>query len=162
MLAPYQQDRFLSFIYPERDPLGSGYNVTQSIIAVGSGGLAGRGLGFGSQSQLKFIPESQTDFIFAVISEELGFVGDAVFFSLWLIIFYRIIRIARQARDDFGLFLCLGVLVVLMIHVFINIGFNLGVVPVTGISLPFVSYGGSFLVTALFMVGLVESVAIRR
>lgn len=162
LLHDYQRERILTFINPTADPLGSGYNVAQSIIAVGSGYFWGRGLGFGSQSQLKFIPESQTDFIFAVIAEELGFFGVLLILGLWGLVFYRLIVIARKARDDFGLFVVLGIAIILFLHMFINIGMNVGIMPVTGISLPFLSYGGSFLVASLVMIGITQSVAIRR
>ena len=158
----YQHERIKVFLNPQLDPLGSGYNVTQSIIAIGSGQLWGRGLGFGSQSQLKFIPESQTDFLFAVIAEELGLLGVGIVLTLWTIVFYRLIRIARCARNDFGMFLVLGVTCVLFIHLLINVGMNMGVMPVTGISLPFLSYGGSFLIVSLTMIGIAQSVAIRK
>ncbi len=161
-LADYQKERIETFLDPTSDPLGSGYNVSQSIIGIGSGYIWGRGLGFGSQSQLKFIPESQTDFVFAVIAEELGLFGVILVLGLFAIVFYRLIAIARRAHDDFGLFLVLGIVIVLFLHVFINIGMNMGVMPVTGISLPFLSYGGSFLLICLAMVGLAQSVAVRR
>jgi len=161
-LVDYQQQRILVFLDPSLDPLGSGYNVTQSMIAIGSGQFFGRGLGFGSQSQLKFIPESQTDFVFAVIAEELGFLGVLLVLGFWSLIFYRLILIAKKAPDDFGMFLVLGVICVLFIHIFVNIGMNMGIMPVTGISLPFLSYGGSFLIITLVLIGIAESVAVRR
>lgn len=161
-LHDYQKERIMVFINPQLDPLGGGYNVSQSIIAIGSGQILGRGLGFGSQSQLKFIPESQTDFLFAVIAEELGLLGVALVLALWAIIFYRLILIARRAKDDFGMFLVLGIAIVLFIHLLINVGMNMGIMPVTGISLPFLSYGGSFLLISLIMIGIAESVAVRK
>ncbi|MFH0779922.1 MAG: rod shape-determining protein RodA [Parcubacteria group bacterium] len=161
-LADYQQSRILTFLHPTSDPLGGGYNVTQSIIAIGSGHFFGRGLGSGSQSQLRFIPESQTDFIFAVIAEELGLFGVFLVLAFFAVILYRLFAIARRARDDFGLFLCLGIACVFFIHLFVNVGMNMGLMPVAGISLPFLSYGGSFLVSCLIMVGIAESVAVRR
>lgn len=162
LLRDYQRERILTFLNPTADPLDSGYNVAQSIIAVGSGHFWGRGLGFGSQSQLKFIPESQTDFIFAVIAEELGFFGVLLILGLWGLVFYRLIVIAKKARDDFGLFVVLGVTIILFLHMFINIGMNVGIMPVTGISLPLLSYGGSFLMASLIMIGIAQSVAVRR
>ncbi|MBT4722928.1 rod shape-determining protein RodA [Candidatus Falkowbacteria bacterium] len=162
VLKDYQKERIAVFMNPSLDPLGSGYNVTQSIIGIGSGQFYGRGLGFGSQSQLKFIPESQTDFIFAVIAEELGFIGVSIILGLWAIIFYRLIVIAKKARDDFGMFLVLGVICVLFVHIFINIGMNMGIMPVTGISLPLLSYGGSFLLVTLVLLGMAQSVSVRR
>jgi len=158
MFADYQKARIMTFLNPAIDPLGSGYNVTQAKIAVGSGGVFGRGLGFGSQSQLKFIPESQTDFIFAVIAEELGLLGVALVLGLWVLIFYRLARAAKRARDDFGQFVLLGILIIFFIHIFVNIGMNIGLLPVTGISLPFLSYGGSFVLVSMFFIGVAESV----
>lgn len=155
---PYQKDRINTFINPALDPLGSGYNVRQSIIAVGAGRLLGRGLGFGSQSQLKFIPESQTDFIFSVIAEELGFVGVTLILSFFIFLFYRFYKIALLAPDDFGMFLAILVSILIFIHVFINIGMGIGLLPVTGISLPFVSYGGSFVMVMMTLVGIVMNV----
>ncbi|MFH0988312.1 MAG: rod shape-determining protein RodA [Parcubacteria group bacterium] len=161
-LHDYQKDRIMNFANPTRDPLGSGYNVTQSIIAIGSGHWFGKGLGFGSQSQLRFIPEAQTDFLFAVIAEELGLFGVAVVLALWLTVFYRLILIARRAADDFGQLLVLGVACLLFIHLIVNVGMNIGIMPVMGISLPFMSYGGSFVVVSLVLIGMAESVAVRR
>ncbi len=157
----YQKERILSFFDASRDPLGRGYNITQSEIAVGSGEMFGRGIGFGPQSQLRFIPESQTDFIFAVLAEEMGFLGAVLVLGLWVIIFWRITKIARNARDDFSMFLAIGTAIVFVIQIFINIGMTVGVAPVAGISLPFLSYGGSALVINLAMLGVLESVVAR-
>lgn len=161
ILADYQQARLTTFINPSVDPLGQGYNVTQAIIAVGAGGWFGRGLGFGSQSQLKFLPESQTDFVFAVIAEELGFVGIVLTIGAFVLLFYRIYRRATLTRDDFTSFLLLGIGGVLFAQFFVNVGMNLGLLPVTGVTLPLVSYGGSSLVFTLFMLGIVQSVAVQ-
>ncbi|MFH0814542.1 MAG: rod shape-determining protein RodA [Candidatus Falkowbacteria bacterium] len=158
----YQQERILSFLNPQQDPLGSGYNVRQAVIAIGAGNFWGQGLGLGSQSQLKFIPESQSDFIFAVIAEELGFVGVGLVLILFAIVFWRLIVGAQKAPDDFGQFLLLGIATVFFIHIVVNIGMNLGLMPVTGIPLPFLSYGGSFLVVSLALVGCAESVRTHR
>jgi len=158
VFQPYQKDRIMTFLDPSLDPAGSGYNVNQSIIAVGAGRFTGRGLGFGSQSQLKFIPESQTDFIFSVIAEEWGFIGMFFIVGFYVIIFYRLYKIAITAQDDFGMFFTLLVSSLLFVHVFINIGMCVGLLPVTGISLPFVSYGGSFLVTMLVLMGIVLNI----
>lgn len=162
VFKPYQKDRILVFLDPARDPLGRGYNITQAAIAVGSGQLYGRGLGYGSQSQLKFLPESQTDFIFAVLAEEFGFIGILVIVFLWIVLFWRIARIMMQADSDFGAFLVLGIGLLLFIQIMVNAGMNIGLAPVTGISLPFISYGGSFLIMALTMSGVIQSVAIRK
>lgn len=161
VLQNYQKDRLTTFLNPAADPLGVGYNIKQSIIAIGSGQFWGQGLSFGSQSQLKFLPESQTDFVFAVIAEELGLLGVVLILALWAALFYRLIKAARRAGDDFGSVLIIGLVILLAIQVFINIGTNLGLVPVTGISLPLVSYGGSGLITFLFMIGLAQSVIVR-
>ncbi|MFH1226131.1 MAG: rod shape-determining protein RodA [bacterium] len=161
VLEDYQKDRLITFVSPAADPLGIGYNIKQSIIAIGSGRLWGQGLSFGSQSQLKFLPESQTDFVFAVIAEELGLLGVVLVLVLWAVIFYRLIKAARQTSDDFGSIIIIGLVILLVIQVFINIGTNLGLVPVTGISLPLVSYGGSSLIIFLVMIGLAQSVIIR-
>lgn len=157
----FQKNRILTFINPELDPLGSGYNVTQAIIAIGSGGFLGQGLGFGSQSQLKFIPESQTDFIFAVVAEELGLVGVILVLVLYLVVFWRLLRAAKRAPDDFGMYFLLGIAVLFLIHLTVNVGMNLGLLPVTGISLPFLSYGGSFLIISLLLIGMAQSVISR-
>jgi rod shape determining protein RodA len=154
VLRDYQKDRLYSFFNPALDPQGRGYNVQQSVIAVGAGKLFGRGLGFGSQSQLKFIPESQTDFIFAVIAEEIGFVGVILVLALFGLFFFRFYRIALNAPDDFGMFIVLLTAGMIFFHVFINIGMCVGLLPVTGISLPFISYGGSFLLAVLILVGI--------
>ncbi len=162
ILAPYQKERIMTFVDPGRDPLGRGYNVRQSIIAVGSGQLFGRGLGFGSQSQLRFLPESHTDFIFAVIAEELGFFGVLLVMAFFGMLFLRLLRAVEFARDDFTAFLALGILIVFFVQFIVNVGMNLGVVPVTGIALPFLSYGGSALLMSMFMMGVAESIAARR
>jgi rod shape determining protein RodA len=161
-LAPYQKDRVSTFLNPSSDPLGRGYSMTQSVVAVGSGKIFGRGLGFGSQSQLRFLPESQTDFIFAVIAEELGFAGVIFILGFFIILFYRISRNAREIGDDFGLFFTLGSLILLFTQAFVNIGMNIGVAPITGITLPFISYGGSSLITNMIILGILESIFIRN
>ncbi|MFH1287032.1 MAG: rod shape-determining protein RodA [Candidatus Magasanikbacteria bacterium] len=159
LFAPYQKDRILTFMDPARDPLGSGYNVTQSVIAIGAGNLFGRGLGFGSQSQLHFLPETQTDFIFAVIAEELGFVAVCVVLSLYLLLFWRLLSLAKKAPDDFSAYCLVGAVLLFFSQMVLNIGAAAGVLPVTGITLPFLSYGGSSLIINFFVIGLVQSVA---
>jgi len=161
ILQPYQKDRITSFLDPESDPLGRGYNVTQSIIAIGSGGWTGKGMGYGSQSQLRFLPERQTDFIFAVIAEELGFLGVLFLCGLFTVVFWRCYLLMRDARDDFSLFLVLGLLASIAIEVFVNLGGNLRLMPVTGVTLPFVSYGGSSLLVKFAMLGVIQSVAMK-
>jgi len=161
LLADYQRSRITTFLDPTSDPLGDGYNVTQAIIAVGAGGWLGRGLGFGSQSQLKFLPESQTDFVFAVIAEELGFVGIVLVFAAFGLLFFRMYRHASLTRDDFTSFLLIGIGALLFVQFFVNVGMNLGMLPVTGVTLPLVSYGGSSLVFTLWMLGVVQSVVMQ-
>ena len=161
-LKPYQKDRIINFVKPSNDPLGTGYNVIQSTVAVGSGGIMGKGLGHGSQSQLNFIPEKHTDFIFAVIAEELGLFGALFVLALYLALLYRIREAALLARDNFGYLLAVGVIVMLFVQILINVGMNIGVVPVAGVPLPFLSYGGSSLVVILSAMGLVQSVYMRR
>lgn len=161
LFAEYQKLRILTFLSPESDPLGQGYNVSQAIIAIGAGGWIGRGLGFGSQSQLKFLPESHTDFVFAVIAEELGFVGVVLIFIAFSLLCLRIGKKIQQAQDSFTALLLVGVGSVLFLQFFVNVGMNLGLFPVTGIGLPFVSYGGSSLVLFLILFGMVQSIAIH-
>lgn len=156
---PYQRERFLTFIDPYRDPLGAGYNVTQSLVAVGSGKFFGRGLGFGSQSQLRFLPEAQTDFIFSVIAEELGFLGATLLLLFYILLFWRLVYIAKRGRGDFGTYTVLGILWLFFIQMSLNIGATLGLVPITGVTLPLVSYGGSSLVANFILLGIVQSVA---
>jgi len=157
----YQKERVLTFLYPSRDPLGSGYNVIQSKIAIGSGDWLGKGLGYGSQSQLKFLPAQQTDFIFAVLAEELGFLGASLLLVLFCFMLLRLVRITKNTEDGFGLMLGIGAAVIILFQVIVNIGMNLSIFPVTGVPLPLVSYGGSSLVSMLLLIGIVQSVAIR-
>ena len=160
-LHDYQRNRVETFINPNLDPRGRGYNVAQAVISVGSGGLFGRGLGRGLQSQLKFLPERQTDFIFAASAEELGFLGSAVILVLYFLILYRLLVIYRQSRDDLGRFTIAGVFFMIFSQTVINVGMNMGVLPVTGIPLPLVSYGGSSLFTVMISLGIAESVAVE-
>jgi len=161
-LKTYQKERVINFINPERDPRGSGYNVIQSIVAVGSGSLLGKGLGHGSQSQLNFLPEKHTDFIFAVISEELGLLGASAVFVLFGIVFWRAKEAARLARDNFGYLLSVGIITMLFLQILVNIGMNIGVMPVAGVPLPLLSYGGSSLLAVLASLGIIQSVYLRR
>ena len=160
-LKPYQKERIMTFANPKSSPLDQGYNVTQAMIAVGSGQLIGRGIGFGSQSQLRFLPESQNDFIFAVIAEELGFLGVILVLAFFMVFFHRAIKSLRRVKEDFSTFFILGAISLIFIEMFINIGMNVGLLPVVGISLPLVSYGGSALVSTLILVGIMESIIIR-
>lgn len=159
-LAPYQKDRISSFFNPETDAQGSAYNVTQSKIAIGSGRMFGRGLGLGPQSSLHFLPEEETDFIFAVISESLGFVGGGLLILLYTFLLSRIVRLVNRLNDSFGGFIALGVLFWFSFQGFANIAMNMGLFPVFGVPLPFVSYGGSSLLVSILAIGLLESIAI--
>lgn len=161
LLFEYQKKRILTFLHPTADPLSTGYNVTQSIIAFGSGQILGRGLGHGPQSQLKFLPEQHTDFILASVGEELGFVGVVLVFSLYGVLLWRIILIIQTIHDPFGQLVGTGAFLLLIMGFTVNAGMNMGMLPVTGIPLPFVSYGGSNLLTSWFLLGLVESVKIH-
>ena len=161
-LADYQKERINTFIHPESDPRGIGYNVLQAIVAVGSGGISGKGIGHGSQSQLNFLPEKHTDFIFAVIAEELGLTGAFFVIGLYLALLYRIKRIGDTAGDNFGYLVAVGVLVMFFSHIAINIGMNIGLLPVTGLPAPLLSYGGSSLFSMLFSLGLLLSIYQRK
>lgn len=161
-LKPYQKDRLVAFVAPERDPLGSGYNVQQSIIAIGSGGLFGKGFGYGSQNQLNFLPERQTDFVFSVIGEELGLLGVVALFACYIVVGWRIIYRARHARDDFTAAVLMGCLGLWLLQIVVNLGGTMGILPVTGITLPFVSYGGSSLIINLILVGVIQSIAAHQ
>lgn len=162
LLRPYQRQRLATFLNPMGDPLGTGYNVVQSTITVGSGQLYGRGLAAGSQSQLNFLPSQHTDFIFAVLAEKLGFIGGTILLTLFLVLLVRGLVVAWRARERFGMFIAIGLVAMLGFHFFINIGMNMGMMPVTGIPLPFVSYGGTSMLVSLVAVGLLESIAVRR
>jgi len=161
-LRPYQQDRIMTFLDPGRDPLGTGYNVTQARIAIGAGGFWGLGFCSGTQSQLRFLRIRQTDFIFSVIGEELGFVGATFVIGLFVFILFRMIRAAMLARDAYGKLIIVGLVAFLLVQSYVNLGMNLGLMPVTGIPLPFISYGGSSLLTMLLAQGVVQSVLLRH
>lgn len=161
LLKDYQKARVMTFINPAADPTGSGWNVTQAMIAIGSGQFWGRGLGKGTQSQLNFIPEKHTDFIFASMAEEMGFLGVVIVLLLFVLFFFRSLRIAVLARDFFGTYLAVGIAAILFFHVFINIGMNMGIMPVTGIPLPFLTYGGTPVLVDLLAVGVLESIYAR-
>lgn len=157
-LRDYQRQRITSFLSPESDPLGRGYNLIQSTIAVGSGEFFGRGLGRGTQSRLQFLPEFRTDFIFASIAEEMGFLGSIIILSLYLFLFIYLIKIATGTSDLFNFLIIFGTLSMLLFQFFVNTGMNLGLLPITGITLPLISYGGSSLIATLFSLGMVSSV----
>ncbi|MFB2893609.1 rod shape-determining protein RodA [Aerosakkonemataceae cyanobacterium BLCC-F50] len=162
LLKDYQKNRIITFLNPEHDPLGSGYHLIQSRIAIGSGELWGRGLYHGTQTQGNFVPEQHTDFIFSAIGEELGFVGCiAVLLAFWFFCL-RLVMIAESSKSNFGSLLAIGVLAMIVFQVIVNIGMTIGMAPVTGIPLPWVSYGRSAMLTNFIAVGLVESVANYR
>lgn len=158
VLQDYQKDRLLTFIDSGRDPLGAGYNIRQSIIAIGGGQFFGRGLGFGSQSQLHFLPEAQTDFVFSVIAEELGFAGAFTVLALHFLLLARLIAIAKNSDSDFGSYAVLGVVLMFFLQILVNIGGAAGFLPITGVTLPFLSYGGSSLLINFLLLGIVESI----
>ena len=157
-LSQHQQNRIHSFVNPYADPLGTGYNSIQAKVAIGSGGFLGKGFLNGHQTQLQFIPEQWTDFIYCVIGEEFGFIGSVFTLILFLILFLRIFKIATSTKDEFLSLTLIGILAIYFIHLFINIGMTVGVMPVIGIPLPFVSYGGSSLLVNMFMLGIVANV----
>jgi rod shape determining protein RodA len=161
VFKPYQKDRIMTFINPQSNPQNEGYNVRQSIIAVGSGQLWGRGFGLGSQSQLHFLPEPETDFIYAVLAEEFGFVGVLLLIGAYAMILYRLIRLANRTRDNYAAYFCLGLAAMLLVQLFINIGMNMGIAPVTGIPLPFISAGGSSIIALLAALGMANNMAIE-
>lgn len=160
-LQDYMRQRILLFLDPQANP-DDYYNIQQALISIGSGGWLGKGFGNGTQSQLHFLRVRHTDFIFSVIGEELGLLGAIVLFVLFTILLWRILRVAAIAQDPFGRLICVGVAIIIFVQTGVNIGVNLGVLPVTGLPLPFVSYGGSSLWTFLIALGLVESVAMRH
>jgi len=161
ILHGYMRERFEIFLNPSSDPLGAGYNVLQSEISVGSGGFWGKGFTNGTQSQLRFLRIPTTDFIFSVLAEELGFVGAAVLFVLFIILLFRGLRAATLARDPFGQLIAVGIVTMFLSQSFINIGVNIRLLPVTGIPLPLISYGGSSLITMLAAIGILQSIAAR-
>ncbi len=154
LLQPHQQKRIQTFIDPNSDPLGAGYNALQAKVAIGSGGLIGKGFLEGNQTQLRFIPEQWTDFIYCVIGEEFGFIGSVIVIALFAFLFYRLFKLSVSARDDFSRMIAIGILAVLFIHFAINIGMNVGITPVIGLPLPFLSYGGSSLLVNMTLIGM--------
>jgi len=162
VLKEYQRRRLLAFVHPDLDPLGSGYGIIQSKIAVGSGLAWGKGLFAGTQGVLRFVPEHHTDFIFSVIGEELGFVGSMVLLGLFLLWVFRGLRIAAVARDRFGAIAAVGIVSMVAFHVFVNVGMTVGIMPITGIPLPFISYGGSALMTLVWATALLLNIGMRH
>ena len=161
-LKDYQKMRIMVFMDPNVDPLGAGYHIIQSKIAIGSGLLFGKGLFGGTQSQLNFLPENHTDFIFSVVGEELGFVGCTVLLLLYLIVLWRGIKIAQDASDTFGRLLAVGITSMIAFHVLVNVGMTMGIMPVTGIPLPLMSYGVSSLTTNIMAIAILLNIQLRR
>jgi rod shape determining protein RodA len=163
LLQTYQKARLVTFLFPDPEAqFGATYNVIQALISIGSGGWFGKGYGHGTQVQLRFLKVRHTDFIYSALAEEFGFVGAVVILGLLVFVIYRCLRAARTARDSFGSLICYGVALLLLFQAAFNIGMNLNLLPVSGLPLPFFSYGGSSLVASLFGVGLVESVILRH
>jgi rod shape determining protein RodA len=162
LLKPYQQARLTAFINPYEDPQGAGWNIIQSLIAVGSGGATGKGLTAGTQSPLGYLPIAESDFVFAGLAEDLGFVGAVILFALFILLLMAALRIAFRARDSFGMLLASGVVAMLVFQIMVNVGMAISLMPVTGIPLPFISHGGSSLVSICFALGVLQSVSIRR
>jgi rod shape determining protein RodA len=162
IIKDYQLQRLISFVDPQADSLATGYNRQQAEIAIGSGGLVGTGFLKGSQTTLDFVPEQHTDFIFTVVGEEFGFAGAMVMLGLFALILWRILRIASTARDPFGTLICVGVAAFIAVQLLVNVGMTIGVMPITGIPLPFISYGGSALIADLVAIGIVQNVYLRR
>ena len=158
LLRPHQQMRIKTFINPSADPLGYGYNALQAKVAIGSGGLLGKGLLHGNQTQLRFIPEQWTDFIYCVIGEELGFIGAIIVVALFFVLFYRLLLLASTSKDKFNSLVIVGILTTFFVHFVINVGMNIGISPVIGIPLPFVSYGGSSLLVNMIAIGITLSI----
>jgi rod shape determining protein RodA len=164
VLKEYQKERLTAFIDPGADPSGRGYtyNARQALIAIGSGGVTGKGYLRGTQTNLQYVPEQKTDFVFTVVGEELGFAGAMLLLALLALLAWRGLRIAAVARDPFGALIAAGVVSMLVFQAFVNVGMTIGIMPITGIPLPFVSYGGSSLVSSFLAVGLLENVHMRR
>ncbi len=161
ILTDHQKGRILTFVNPGSDPTGRGFQVRQSIIAVGSGGLLGQGIGQGPQSQLQFLPEAPTDFIFASFLEQSGFVGFLALIIAWCVFFWRIAKLMMSAKDNYTLYLALGFGIMVFIQTSVNVAMNIGLAPIVGLPLPFLSYGGSSLISNFFMVGILESISMR-
>jgi len=157
-MADYQKARILTFLDPNLDPAGSGYNALQSVIAVGSGQLFGKGVGYGTQSHLNFLPEAHTDFIFASFAEEFGFLGSMIFLLFYFGLLVYILSLARKVADKEGKVIIYGIFGMLLVQVLINIGMNVGVLPITGVTLPFISYGGSSIISVMISFGIIQNI----
>ncbi len=161
-LKDYQIKRLIIFMNPNKDPLGAGWNIIQSKVAIGAGGIMGQGYLMGTQSHYRFLPQQSTDFIFSILSEEFGFVGGLVVFVLYFIIFIKILYVIRKCINTYGTYICAGILGMFAFHFFINVGMVMGIMPITGIPLQFLSYGGSSLLTAMTAIGLIMNVNYRK
>jgi rod shape determining protein RodA len=161
LLAPYQADRLTGFLHPDNDPRGTTYNITQSKNAIGSGQLSGRGVEGATQTTLNFLPEHATDFVFASFAEERGFVGCAILLALYLFVVWRGLRVVTLARDPFSAIVAGSIVFALVFQIFVNIGMTMGIAPITGIPLPFMSVGGSSMITNLIAVGLLLGIHAR-
>ncbi len=159
MLHDYQRERILTFIDPTRDPFGSSYNAVQALISIGSGGITGKGFGEATQSILKFLPERHTDFIFATITESLGFIGSMFLVGVYFFMLYKIYRLNQNVYDTFASLIISGFYFIFLTQIFFNIGMNIGILPIVGITLPFVSYGGNSLISSFVMLGIISSIA---
>jgi rod shape determining protein RodA len=162
LLKPYQKDRIITFLNPDRDPLGKGYQVTQAKIAIGSGGIHGKGFRQGTQAKLEYLPARHTDFIFAVLGEEWGFIGVMIVLGLYLFLIVQSLTFAKHARDRGGTFLAICLISFFIFHVLINVSMQIGILPTTGIPLPLISYGGSSTMMFLIAIGLLANVDMRR
>ena len=161
-MQPYQKTRILTFLNPERDPLGAGYQIIQSKIAVGSGGIFGKGFLQGSQSYLDYLPEKQTDFIFTLFSEEFGFIGSLILLTIYALIIYRIAVIGSESRNNFARLFCFGFAVAFFVYVTVNMAMVLGLLPIVGAPLPIMSYGGSSMLSIMVGLGIVMSCKIHN
>jgi rod shape determining protein RodA len=162
VLKDYQRARLVTFVDPARDPMGSGYQTIQSKIAVGAGGMWGKGVTRGSQTQLRFLPVTHTDFLISAFAEEHGFVGMVVVFGLYFLLLMQIVQNAQSAPDRAGMFICMGVCALLLFQAIVNAGMAVGRMPVTGIPMPLMSYGGSSMLSVFMLLGLVNNVRLRR
>jgi rod shape determining protein RodA len=162
VLQPYQKDRLTSFLHPDQvDTQGNGYHLTQSKIAIGSGGVTGKGVEGATQTRLNYLPEHATDFIFSVVGEERGFVGTAWLLGLYMLLIWRALKIVTYSRSTFGSLLAAGIVSTLMFQIFINVGMTIGIAPITGIPLPFMSYGGTHTITNLLAVGVLQAIHVH-
>jgi rod shape determining protein RodA len=162
LISDYQRERIALWMDPESDPLGAGFQTLQARIGIGSGGFFGKGLTEGGQTQLDYLRTETTDYVFSVLGEELGLVGALILFSLFIVLLWRALRVAELSSDLFGRLLATGMVIFILLQTFINIAVNLGLLPVTGIPLPFVSQGGSSLITLFICLGILQSILMRR